>query len=271
MTGARWVESMPEIYDRCLGPVLFEPYAHYLADRVRGFDPPPVDVLELAAGTGLLTAQLVAALPDARVTGTDLNPAMVDWGASRVPGARWRAADAMQLDWPERSFDLVACQFGAMFFPDKPAAYRETARVLRDTGRYLFAVWDVLDAMPAAAAFMDAVAAVLPNDTPTFLTRTPHGYADPDRIEADVRAGGMQLRALDRVTLRGRAPSAAAIAEGFCFGTPLRFELEERGELAALAAAIEGELAERLGSGPVDTDLGAFVGIAEPAESRSIL
>ena len=119
---ATWLDTMPEIYDRCLGPVLFRPYAQHLARRAAASA--PRDVLELAAGTGIVTRELLRQLPGAAVTATDLNPAMVSWGAAHAPGATWLAADAQHLDFADATFDLVVCQFGVMFFPDRPACLR---------------------------------------------------------------------------------------------------------------------------------------------------
>jgi len=129
---------MPEVYDRCLGPALFAPLAARVAAEAQALA--PRRVLELAAGTGILTAELVRALPAAEITATDLSPAMVGWAADRVAGPRWLQADAQQLDLPDADFDLVVCQFGVMFFPDKMAAFAEAARVLAPGGTLLFTV-----------------------------------------------------------------------------------------------------------------------------------
>ena len=137
-----WVADMPAAYDEHLGPVLFAPYAAHLAARVAALRPSAV--LELAAGTGRLTAELVAALPSARVEATDLNEAMVAFGRSRVPGATWSRADATALPFPDGGFDVVACQFGVMFFPDRVAALREASRVLAPGGSLLVSAWDRL-------------------------------------------------------------------------------------------------------------------------------
>ena len=258
---ASWVDSMPAVYDRALGPALFSPFAAYLAEAVVGLA--PHRVLELAAGTGVATAELVAALPGAEIVATDLNPAMVAFGAARVPGAVWRVADAVHLDdEPAGSYDLVVCQFGVMFFPDKRAAFAEAARVLRPGGTLLVAVWDVVEASPFPAALVAAIAAALPADPPSFVARVPHGYPHPEQIEADLRAGGLEPVSVERVVLRGTSPSAAALAEGFCRGTPLRFALLERGDLDELTAAVAAEMTARLGEGPVEGDLAAIVGTA---------
>src|SRR3954462_14793955 len=107
---------MSAAYDEYLVPAVFRPYADDLAARVARYRPPAV--LELAAGTGVLTQAVAARLPETQITATDLNVAMVDVGSVHVPTATWRQADAMQLPFEDAVFDLVACQFGVMFFPD---------------------------------------------------------------------------------------------------------------------------------------------------------
>lgn len=258
---------MPEVYDECLGPALFAPFAARVAAAAAARS--PKRVLELAAGTGILTAELVRALPGAEITATDLNPAMVGWGAGRVPGPSWHQADAQHLDFPDGRFDLVACQFGAMFFPDKPAAFAEAARVLAPGGTALYAIWDRVEASGLPAAMAESLRAVLPENPPDFIVRVPHGYCEPDRIAADLRAGGLVEVGIERVVLRGEAASAAELTRGFCLGTPLRFALQERGSLPELADRLAEQMRARLGDGPVAGELAAFlVTAAAPAAGR---
>jgi SAM-dependent methyltransferase len=252
-----WVESMPDIYDRCLGPALFAPFAAHLADEAAALS--PQRVLELAAGTGIATAELVRALPDAQITATDLNSAMVSWAAERIAGATWLQSDAQQLDFADGAFDLVVCQFGVMFFPDKQAAFAESARVLAPGGTMLFTVWDVVETSPFPAAMVASLAAVLPEDPPSFIVRIPHGYSDLDQIREDLGAGGLQAEGIERVVLSGQAGSARALAQGFSLGTPLRFALQERGQLDRLSEALGDEMTARLGAGPLVGDLAGFV------------
>jgi SAM-dependent methyltransferase len=256
---ARWLGSMPEIYDRCLAPALFAPYADYLAQRATEWS--PQRVLETAAGSGVVTRALVDALPDAEIVATDLNPAMVEWGGARVPEAVWKASDAQRLDEPDSAFDLVVCQFGVMFFPDRPAAFAEAARVLAPDGRYLFTVWDSAETSHFPAALVTAMQTVL-GSPGRFVTDVPHGYGAPDRIRADSAAGGLAVEDLDRVVLQGHAPSARVVAEGYCLGTPVRFELEQHGDPEQLAGAIGDEMTRVLGDGPVTSDLPAYVVVA---------
>jgi SAM-dependent methyltransferase len=252
-----WVGSMPEIYDRCLRPALFEPYAAHLADVIAAIS--PARVLELAAGSGILTAELVRALPRAHITATDLNEAMVNWGTSHVPEARWQQADAQQLTFADGDFDLVACQFGVMFFPDKPAAYSEAARVLAPGGALVYASWDAVDTCDVDAAVVESMHAMFPENPPTFLERVPHGYHEPDLLRADAEAGGFADVGVEQVVLTGRAESARVIAEGFTFGSPLRFELAQRGDLDELVVVLADELETRLGHGSVTGQLSALV------------
>ena len=246
--------SIPALYERYLGPLIFEPYADLMAERVAAAR--PARILETAAGTGILTRALARALPSqCEIIATDLNQPMLDFAAAQegVERVKWRQADALALPFPERSFDIVVCQFGAMFFPDRIAGYREAARVLRPGGRLMLAVWDRIEENEFARVATDAVAALFPADPPLFLARTPHGYSDAANIHADLAAAGFSQVAIETVAHRSRAPSARDPAIGYCQGTPLRNEIEARdaarlGEATeAAAAAIEAQF----GPGPV--------------------
>ena len=171
--------SIPEFYDRYLGPLIFAPYADDLAARVARLA--PKRVLETAAGTGIATRALAQALPEtASIVATDLNPAMIDFAAAKTKARNvsWRQADALALPFEDGAFDAVACQFGVMFFPDKRAGYREALRVLAPGGRFVFSVWDRIEDNEVPRIVTDAVAALFPGDPPRFLARTPHGHHD---------------------------------------------------------------------------------------------
>jgi SAM-dependent methyltransferase len=258
-----WANSMPEAYDRWLAPSVFGPFATDLARRAARLR--PVRVLEIAAGTGVLTRELLAALPDADITATDLNDPMVAFGSRRVPGAAWQQADVMDLPFADREFDLIVCQFGVMFFPDKPAGFGEMRRALRPEGRLLFNTWATIDTHGFAAALATAVERAFPEDPPAFLVAVPHGYPDLGQVRADLAAGGLECVSAETVTLQGRAGSAADIAIGFCTGTPLRMAIEDRGDLAASTAIISEEMTRLLGGGPVSAQMTAYAIEARPA------
>lgn len=220
--------SIPGLYDQYLGPLLFAPYAAELARRAAAWSPSAI--LETAAGTGIVTAAIHEALPGAQIVATDLNQAMLDVAAQHIRSGqvRFQVADAQSLPFADRGFDLVVCQFGVMFFPDKVGANREAWRVLRDGGRYLVAIWDSLARNPGSKAMSDGVAALFPDDPPRFLDRTPFGYADPAEIEHDLLAAGFHDITFETVARRSRLAAARDAAIGMCYGSPLRSEIEER-------------------------------------------
>ena len=252
-----WVGSMPEAYDRWLAPAVFHPFAVDLAQRAARLS--PRRVLEIAAGTGVLTREVVAAIPAAEVTATDLNAAMVEFGSRREPGAAWQLADALHLPFDDKQFDVVVCQFGVMFFPDRSAAFREVRRVLAPEGRLLFSMWSTVDTHGFAAALVAGVERAFPDDPPTFIAAVPHGYSDPGQAVADLATGGLECVSTESVTLDGQSGSAADVAVGFCTGTPLRMAIEARGDLVAGTAVISDEMTARLGEGSVASKMTAYV------------
>lgn len=253
---AVWIEDMPALYDRLLGPALFAPFAGELAGRAARLD--PGTVVEVAAGTGIVTRAICAALPRTPVVATDLNPAMAARGAAGAPGARWAVADAQALPVADGAADLLVCSFAAMFFPDRRAAFAETARVLAPGGTALLTVWDDVGRSVFPAALVRALAAVFPEDPPDFVVRVPHGYADVDRITADLAAGDLRGD-VETVQLTGETPSVTALAEGFCLGTPLRAALARHGPLPEMVAAVAAAMAAELGDGPARGALTAHV------------
>ncbi len=255
--------SIPENYDRYMVPLIFEPYAADLAQRAMALSPGAV--LEVAAGTGVVTRALAPKLSRAAsYVVTDLNQPMLDYAASRqAPDGRiqWRQADAMALPFEDATFDLVCCQFGAMFFPNRPTAYREARRVLKPGGRFLFSVWDRIEENDFADDVTNALARIFPNDLPRFLARTPHGYHDKDLIHADLAEAGFSEVAIDTLAEQSRAPSPRIPAVAYCQGTLLRNEIEAReaGKLAVATDYAASAIAERHGTGEVVAKIQAHV------------
>ena len=238
--------SIPALYDRHLVPMLFAPYAADLAARASALA--PRRILETAAGTGVVTAELARAMPEAEIVATDLNQAMLDVAATRVdsPRVSFAQADALALPFDNGGFDLLVCQFGVMFFPDRVAGYREARRVLRPGGTFLFNVWDRIDRNPVSDRLAQAVAQLFPDDPPGFLNRVPFGYHDRDRIEAELRAAGFGDIHGETVRKSSAVGSPEQAAIGLCHGSPLRAEIEAHGPGAlerathAAAAALAG-------------------------------
>jgi ubiquinone/menaquinone biosynthesis C-methylase UbiE len=257
---------VPEIYDTHLVPLIFEAFAMDLARRVA--EAAPARVLETAAGTGVVTRALAPLLQDsARYTVSDLNQPMLDRAASRQQADDrivWRQADALRLPFEDDSFDAVCCQFGVMFFPDRIAGYRETLRVLKPGGRFLFNVWDRIEHNDFARIVTDTAAAMFPTDPPMFLARTPHGYHDTAQIDAELRKAGFS--AIEIVTLHetSEAPNARHPAVAYCQGTPLRNEIEARDREAvqSVTDSSAAAIARAHGHGPVSGKIRGHVIVA---------
>ncbi len=255
--------AVPALYESLMVPLIFAPYADDLAGRAAAGT--ATQVLEIAAGTGVLTRALDRRLPGtATIVATDLNPAMLQQAESigTTRAVRWQEADAQQLPFDDASFDLVLCQFGAMFFPDRAGAFAEVRRVLRPGGRFLFNVWDRIETNEFADVVTQALADVFPHDPPRFLARTPHGCHDLAALARELaRAGFEAPPQRDTVDARSRAPSGREPAIAYCQGTPLRREIEARGApgLAAATAAAAAALEARFGPGPVDGRICAHV------------
>ena len=230
---AVFAESVPEFYDRYLVPLLFKTYADDLAARVAASH--PASLLEVAAGTGVVTRALCAQLPPSvAITATDLNQPMVDHAMS-VGTSRpvdWRAADVMSLPFSDAGFDVVVCQFGAMFFPDRAAAFAEVARVLRPGGVFLLNVW------------------------------APHGYYDEAAIRADDAAAGFATPiGFEALEAESRAPSCDIPAFAYCQGTPLRNEIEARDPQGLVEAteAAAAAIGKQFGQTDITAKIRAFV------------
>jgi ubiquinone/menaquinone biosynthesis C-methylase UbiE len=241
--------SIPETYERHLGPLFFEPYALDLVARLRPAGPGETRILELACGTGRVTRQLLARLPsDGSLVATDLNEAMLTVARSHVapsPRLEWRTVDAMALPFPPASFSNVVCQFGFMFFPDKASAARGIAAVLRPGGQLLFNTWDSLDQNPLARLAHETIAAFFANDPPRFYP-VPFGYHDAGAIRRTLEESGFSEIEIERVPITAEAPSAEHAAIGLVRGSPVQNEIQERGTtdsepiVRAVAAALRG-------------------------------
>jgi ubiquinone/menaquinone biosynthesis C-methylase UbiE len=255
--------SIAKLYDDYLVPLIFEPYADDMARRLAAR--PLERLLEIAAGTGVVTRKLASALaPEVAIVATDLNPPMLEQAAAvgTVRPVEWRQADAMQLPFADTSFDAVACQFGAMFFPDKGKAFAQARRVLRPGGILVFNVWDRIEDNEFADVVTTALAAMFPADPPRFMARTPHGYHDVATVAHDLRAGGFTATPrIDTIAARSRAPTARHAAIAYCQGTPLRSEIEARDAngLGPATDAAARAIAARFGDGPVDGRIQALV------------
>jgi ubiquinone/menaquinone biosynthesis C-methylase UbiE len=247
-----FVGDIPRNYDRYLGPVLFHEFADDLAQRIKVV--PGMRVLELACGTGIVTRRLADRLRGhGSIVGTDLNEAMIAYGRGQMPPGsehvEWQTADATKLPFPDQSFDAVVCQFGLMFFPDKAASIRESFRVLKPGGHYLFSVWDTLSKNPAARIAHETAGRFFPADPPLFYS-VPYSLHDPAPVRKMLAEAGFGQIEVTPLEKSGASPSAADAATGLIEGNPILGAIMARRPEAlddikrATAAAVAAELGD---------------------------
>jgi ubiquinone/menaquinone biosynthesis C-methylase UbiE len=262
-TDTKFTRLMPDIYEGVLVPMICEPYARDLAARV--LQTGAQSVIETAAGTGVLTRALVAKPgPSRRIVATDIDSAVLERAAALLPKdakVSFRQANALDLPFADESFDAVACQFGAVAFPDRLKAYQEARRLLKAGGHFLFNVWGRISENQFADSVSEALAAIFPRDPPRFLTRVAHGYHDVDLIRKELRAAGFTSISIETKSFVSRALSAREPATGFCQGTPLRAEIEARdaASLGETTRKVSEALAAKFGPGAVEGSIQALV------------
>lgn len=223
--------SIPEYYDSIVGAAQFEAFGADMARRVP--IKPPGDVLEVACGTGRVTRQLRALIdPSVKLVATDLSDAMVAYARSKhagLTGVDWREADACKLPFADGAFGAVVCAFGVMFVPDKAAAFREARRVLRDSGTFLFNVWDGLENNPHGAAAAQVLESLFPGDPAMKFGSIPYQFNDRRRIALMLDQARFRQEAAETVRMACSCPSARQFATGQLRGTPRGMLLQQRG------------------------------------------
>jgi len=267
---AEYIGNIPQHYDRNLGPVLFVDYAADICRRVAACS--PQRVLEIAAGTGIVTRQLRNSLPaSVRLTATDLNPPMLEIARAKFrpdESVEFQQADATALPFADGSFDAILCQFGVMFFPDKDRSYREVLRVLVPGGRYLFNVWDSHSHNPSARIAHEVIGSFFPADPPQFQS-VPFAYRFEPIKDSLIDAGFTNISAAV-VQLQKEVPDLALLAGGLVYGSPIIDQVRQRGGVEAkqIIEAIVREYRNEFGGDPAVIPLQAIVFSAEKPFQR---
>lgn len=250
-----FVGSIPELYDRYLVPLIFEEFADDLAQRAVALNPSAI--LETAAGSGVVARALSSRLPPhTKYTVTDLNQPMLDHASGRHdpdPRVSWQQADALNLPFADESFDVIACQFGVMFYPDRLAGYREALRVLKADGTLIFNVWGSLDSNEFSNTVAQEIMAVFPDKPEPFLVRTPYTYYEEQLIRQELTDAGFTNIEYETLDTESSAPSPRHVAIALCQGTPQRIEIEEwdAALLDQVTDRVERKIASTHGDGPV--------------------
>lgn len=251
-TRANYGGTIPEYYDRCLGPAWFDAYgadlAQRLPDRFAG------DVLEVACGTGLVTRRLRARInPASRLVASDINPAMLDYARTKLAdcrGIEWREADVGRLPFEAGEFSAVVCAFGVMFLPDKGAAFREVHRVLERGGIFLFNVWDRIEENAAAAIAAEVIEGLFPGD-PEVQLATPYELHDAAPLRRWLLEAGFQEERIEKKRIQVGGISARQIALGQIRGSPRSLLIEKRGvSLDDVIGKVAAALARTGGADP---------------------
>ena len=257
-----FVGSIPENYDRYLGPVLFEPYAQDLVDRVKV--PAGGRLLEIACGTGIVTRRLRDRLPPgAKIVATDLNEAMINYARQKFrpdENIEWKPADALDLPFGDKSFDAVVCQFGLMFFPDKQRGVNEAYRVLKPDGRYIFSVWDAIERVDLAKATETVIKQFFPENPPDFYD-IPFSFHEEERLRSVLMTAGFREITIEAVPFPCVSASARDAAHGLIHGNPVITAINERDPAKApeIEAALAEKIAAQFGAAPVNARMQAIV------------
>lgn len=261
---AGYVGDVAIAYDRDLGHVLFEHYAIDIARRVT--ERSVHSVLEIAAGTGIVTRQLRNVLPkDALLTAVDISDSMMDVARAKFLSheqVTFQIADATALPFDDEAFDAVVCQFGVMFF-DKEAAFREVHRTLKRGGRYLFSVWDSRRYNPFASLTFEVLKQFFPSNPPRFL-EDPVSSFEIDPVKETLICSGFERMIISVQKREYDILDVPAFARGLVF-SPVIEEIRERGgvEPEKIVEALAEALTREYGSNPTRYPMQAILFEAE--------
>ncbi|MFL6790554.1 MAG: class I SAM-dependent methyltransferase [Bradyrhizobium sp.] len=257
-----FVGNIPQYYDQGLGPIIFAEYAADIARRVAAGN--PARVLETAAGTGIVTRKLRDALPgDAQLTATDFNPPMLDIARAKFrPGEQvgLQPADAVALPFADGSFDTIVCQFGVMFFPDKPKSFSEAYRVLAPGGRYVFSVWDSHRYNPFGRIAHEVAGRFFSADPPQFYN-VPFSCHQIDPIKELLITAGFGDIGIAVIGQESELPDVANFARAAVYGNPLIDQVRARGGVdpERIVDALAQEFRREFGDDPGRMPLQAIV------------
>ncbi len=256
--------TIPGVYERYLGPYLYEPYAVYVTNRIKG---KPQHILEIGAGTGRLTRNIAEKIGlEAKLTAIDINPAMIEIARQKVNAVNvdFLEADAQALPFPDNSFDVVVCQFGFMFLPDKQKGFNEAWRVLKPGGQFLFTTWDKAENNITLHISQQTILQFLKATPPPFFGRAYSSMNNPEELQSFTKVAGFENGSIEKVSLQGLSASAMDAAIGFVEGNAIIHEILKVGPelLQTIESSIVVKIHEQVSKDPVRSELNAWLGEA---------
>jgi len=233
-------------------------------------------VLDVACGTGAVTRLVIQKVTNGRVVGLDLNAGMLaiarTLDTNRASLIEWYDGSALALPFPFNSFDLVMCQLGLQFFPDRPLALREMNRVLSATGRLALSVYSAIERTPAAHAFVQALDRIFGPDA-SSIKRAEHAFPNADEVGDLIAGQGFQRVKVVTVSKDIRFPSVQDYVRFQLVATPMAVLLsklsprERENAIQAVAAGILEFLApEMVSDGRLSFPQEAYVVLASRGE-----
>jgi ubiquinone/menaquinone biosynthesis C-methylase UbiE len=250
-------------YDQYLGPILFEPAALQVMPFLH--KPGTTDaVLEIAGGTGRLTRHLLKKFPPPiRLVATDLNPDMLEIAKQQInnDAVEYSPQDAQNLSFADNSFDLVVCQFGLMFFPDKARGVKEAFRVLRPGGQCFFSTWESVEGIPMLDLIFNDVLLPANNDEDPARFLVPFSLYDPTALQTLMQDAGFKNIQYNKINFQSGQTNAEAIVTGLfskhSIGAGIRQTDPEKFD--RIKTEMETKIKQKFGDGTFSFELAAHL------------
>lgn len=261
-SNTRFEITIPKVYEQYLGPYLYEPYSKFVTNRIIGN---PQNVLEIGVGSGRLTKHLVKKISkEAKLTAIDINPNMLDIARQKINAAnvKFEVADAQELPFADNSFDLVICQFGFMFLPNKQKGFNEAWRVLKPRGQFLFVTWDKAENNITLHISQQIILQLLEAIPPVYFGKAYYAMNNPEELRNYTKVAGFENGTVEKITLEGKCPSAMDAAIGFIEGNSIIKEILKEGPelLHTIKTTIASKINEQVGKDPIQSELNAWLG-----------
>ncbi len=257
-------KTIPGVYEKYLGPYLYEPYSVYVTSIIKGN---PKQILEIGVGSGRLTNHISKKIgDDAKLTAIDINPNMLEIAKNKVTSANveFHVADAQYLPFPDNNFDCVVCQFGFMFLPDKQKGFNEAWRVLKPGGQFIFVTWDKAENNRTLQISQQTILQYLKTEIPAYFGKAYSAMNNPDELHSYTKIAGFKNIDIKKLTLIGHCPTAMDAAIGFVEGNSIIKEILKEGPelLQTIKNTIVTRIHEQVGQDPIKSELNAWLGEA---------